>query len=312
MSTRVIIVSILIAAVLIRFGAPLIDLTGFMPHGHCYLWQPGMVALQAIPDGFIFIAYVTISVTLVVLRSRRADLPFDWVFLAFGAFIVLCGITHLMEVFTLWWPLYWLSGGIKAVTAAVSVTVAILLLRLFPAIMAVPSPALLREANDRLEQALAEREASEAARLELVQARERAVAEAEMREEIIRAQNLRLAEMSMPVLPIMPGIAVIPIIGTMDATRCDDLSAVLDAVRRLPAHIVILDVTGLTHFDTAAVKHINDIAQAIGYLGAEAILTGVRTEMAMTMVHLGTEFEFRTKPTLLDGVRTAMQLRRTP
>ena len=68
-----------------------------MPHGHCYLWQPTLVALHGISDVLIGIAYLCISVTLayVVYRARH-QIPFQWMVVAFGVFIIACGVTHFM------------------------------------------------------------------------------------------------------------------------------------------------------------------------------------------------------------------------
>ena len=71
-------------------------------------------------------------------------------FLCFGMFIIACGATHVMEIWTLWTPTYWLSGVIKAITAAASVPTAILLVRLVPTALAIPTPAQLQEAHDNL------------------------------------------------------------------------------------------------------------------------------------------------------------------
>jgi hypothetical protein len=70
-------------------------------------------------DALIAIAYYSIPITLVYFVRKRDDLPFNWIFLLFGAFIVACGTTHIMEIWTLWHPTYWLSGFIKAITALV-------------------------------------------------------------------------------------------------------------------------------------------------------------------------------------------------
>jgi signal transduction histidine kinase/ActR/RegA family two-component response regulator len=109
------------------------DTTGFMPHGHCYLWQPSLVTLHVSTDLLIGVSYVVIASTLAffVFRARRR-LPFSWMFLAFGTFIIACGATHFMEVWTLWWPDYWTSGGVKALTAVASVATAIALPPLVP------------------------------------------------------------------------------------------------------------------------------------------------------------------------------------
>jgi signal transduction histidine kinase/CheY-like chemotaxis protein len=122
----------------------------FMPHGHCYLWDPGLIRLHLISDFLIAAAYFTIPFTLVHFVRKRRDLPFDWMFVCFGVFIVACGMTHVMEIITLWKPYYWISGIIKAITAIASVPTAILLVRLIPAALRVPGPAVLRAANEAL------------------------------------------------------------------------------------------------------------------------------------------------------------------
>ena len=113
---------------------------GFMPHGHCYLWIPGLLWTNVISDFLISLAYLTIPITLFHLVQKRRDLPFNWMFVAFGIFILACGATHVMDVWTTWNPNYWLSGFIKVVTAAVSVPTAILLVRLVPQALLIPRP----------------------------------------------------------------------------------------------------------------------------------------------------------------------------
>jgi PAS domain S-box-containing protein len=130
-----------------------------MPHGHCYLWRPALVWLHAIADGLIALAYGSIPFVIVYFVRRRRDLPFHWVFLAFGVFIVACGATHAMEVWNLWHADYWIAGLIKAVTAAASVTTAIALVRITPQALSLPSPEDLRRVHSQLELAHEELEA---------------------------------------------------------------------------------------------------------------------------------------------------------
>ncbi|MBD2461740.1 response regulator [Oscillatoria sp. FACHB-1407] len=122
----------------------------FIPHGHCYLWKPSLVWLHLLSDSFIGLAYYSIPLTLSYFVRRRQDLPFNWIFLLFAAFIVACGTTHLMEVWTLWHPVYWFSGAIKVFTAIVSVFTAVQLIPLVPKALALPSPAQLEQANREL------------------------------------------------------------------------------------------------------------------------------------------------------------------
>jgi len=129
----------------------------FMPHGHCYLWQTNLVGLHVISDALIALAYYSIPITLLYLVRKRQDLPFEWVFLLFGAFIVSCGTTHLLDIWTLWYPTYWLSGIVKAFTALISVITATQLFPLMPQVLALPSPAQLERANVALQSQVTER-----------------------------------------------------------------------------------------------------------------------------------------------------------
>ncbi len=129
----------------------------FIPHGHCYLWKPGLLWLHIISDSLIALAYYFISITLVYFVQKRRDLPFKGIFLLFVAFIVSCGITHIMEVWTLWHPTYWLSGFLKALSALISVYTAIVLVPIMPKALTLQSPAQLEAANRKLEAEIRER-----------------------------------------------------------------------------------------------------------------------------------------------------------
>ncbi|HEY9635092.1 MAG TPA: histidine kinase dimerization/phosphoacceptor domain -containing protein [Coleofasciculaceae cyanobacterium] len=135
----------------------------FIPHGHCYLWKPELVWLHVISDGLISLAYYSIPFMLVYFVRKRPDVPFNWIFLMFGTFIVACGTTHLLEIWTLWYPTYWLSGLIKAITALASLGTALLLLPLIPKALALPSPAQLETANLALRNEITQRRLAEEA-----------------------------------------------------------------------------------------------------------------------------------------------------
>jgi hypothetical protein len=108
----------------------------FMPHGMCYLWVPQLYFLHVSSDLLIGLSYVAISSTLIYLIYRaRHDIPFSWIFLAFGVFIFSCSITHFMEVWTIWHATYWLSGYVKLLTAASSVATAVVLPFLVPKVL---------------------------------------------------------------------------------------------------------------------------------------------------------------------------------
>src|SRR6266536_1363557 len=110
----------------------------FMPHGMCYFWRPEILWLHVISDGLITLAYFVIPSILIYFVRKRRDLPFNWIFVLFGLFILGCGTTHLMEVWTVWQGTYRLSGLIKALTAGISVATAVLLVPLVPKALALP------------------------------------------------------------------------------------------------------------------------------------------------------------------------------
>ena len=123
----------------------------------CYLWTPGLVWLHALSDALIALAYYSIPLTLLLFVRRRRDLPFHWIFISFGVFIVACGTTHALEVWTLWNATYWFSGMVKAITAAASLVTAFALVRILPDAIALPSPQQLRQTNNELQKQIAER-----------------------------------------------------------------------------------------------------------------------------------------------------------
>ena len=135
----------------------------FIPHGHCYLWLPELVWLHVGTDSLIALAYYVMPIILISFVRKRSDLPFNWMFLMFGAFIIACGTTHVMNVWNVWYPTYWLSRGIKAGTAAVSLATASLLVPLVPKALTLPSPAQLEALNGQLREQIREREHAEVA-----------------------------------------------------------------------------------------------------------------------------------------------------
>ncbi|MES2888596.1 MAG: ATP-binding protein [Pseudomonadota bacterium] len=116
----------------------------FMPHGHCYLWLPSLLWLHVVSDLLIGTAYLGISVILYLL-VRTIRLPFSPLFVAFGLFIGLCGLTHFMNIWVVWHPDYVLDGFIKAATATASVATAIGLFYAKPQVVALAHTARLSE-----------------------------------------------------------------------------------------------------------------------------------------------------------------------
>jgi PAS domain S-box-containing protein len=142
---------------MLEFLTNFISSSPFIPHGHCYLWKTDLVALHLISDGIIAVSYYSIPATLFYFVRKRKDLPFYWIFLLFSAFIVACGTTHILSILTLWYPIYWISGFIKSLTAVVSLITALELVPLVPQALALPSPEQLRQTNQQLQTQITER-----------------------------------------------------------------------------------------------------------------------------------------------------------
>ena len=122
----------------------LLDTSMFAPQGICLLWDPGLIWLNVASDALIAAAYFSIPVVLTIFVAKRRDVAFGWIFWAFALFIMACGLTHLMAIYTLWVPAYGVEGLLKAVTAVASVATAAILWPLLPKLLAMPSMAQLR------------------------------------------------------------------------------------------------------------------------------------------------------------------------
>ncbi|MFM9266256.1 PAS domain S-box protein [Tychonema sp. BBK16] len=133
----------------------------YIPHGHCYLWQRELVGLHIVSDSAIAIAYYSIPLSLLYVVFRRKDLPFRNIFWLFGAFILSCGTTHVMEVWTLWHPVYWLSGILKFITALISAYTALALIPLIPQALVLATPTQLGMINQILQTEIVERRESD-------------------------------------------------------------------------------------------------------------------------------------------------------
>jgi diguanylate cyclase (GGDEF)-like protein len=134
----------------------LLNSGNLMPHGFCINWTPSLLKLYVVSDSLIALSYFSIPIGLVYFVRRRPDLKYRWIFLLFGAFILSCGITHVLSIVSLWYPIYWLDASMKAVTAAVSFVTAVMLVWLIPNALKIPSPTQLEnEIRERREAYLA-------------------------------------------------------------------------------------------------------------------------------------------------------------
>jgi PAS domain S-box-containing protein len=131
------------------------DLT---PHGFCLLWREDLLLLNAASDAAIGLSYYVIPVALTYFVVKRRDVAFGYLFWMFAAFILACGTTHLLDIWTIWHPVYGLQGAIKLVTAATSVATAIAVWGLMPRALALPSPSQYLEVRTALTSEIEERQ----------------------------------------------------------------------------------------------------------------------------------------------------------
>lgn len=134
---------------------------GFMPHGFCYQWRPDILWMHVVSDAVVALAYFSIPLTLIYFLRHRRDIPFRWLIGLFAAFIILCGLTHVFGIWTVWQPVYGLEGLVKAMTALVSIFTAMALVPIIPEALKLRSPAELEAANRQLEAEVESRRAAE-------------------------------------------------------------------------------------------------------------------------------------------------------
>ena len=170
------------------------------PHGHCYLWNDGLVLLHVISDSVIFLSYLSIPVALAYFVYKRKDLAFSHVILLFGVFILACSATHAMSIYNVWNGAYWLSGAMKAITAVASLATAVIVWPLIPKALAIPNTEELITLNNTLALEIAEKEqaknnAEKSQRLAEV-SQEKAAKSEQVSEAANQAKSTFLANMS--------------------------------------------------------------------------------------------------------------------
>lgn len=131
---------------------------------------------------------------------------------------------------------------------------------------------------------------------------------AAMQEQIIAAQQHAIRELSTPMLPLADGVVALPLVGAIDSMRAQQvMETLLEGVAQHRARVAIVDITGVQVVDTQVAQSLLFAAQGVRLLGAEVVLTGIRPEIAQTLVHLGAKFEVLvTRSTLQAGIAYAL------
>lgn len=129
----------------------------FMPHGECYLWQPDILWLHVISDAVTALSFFSIPFALFYLMKKRQDLVYNRLLFLFGGFILLCGATHIMGIWTVWFGTYRLAGIIKMLTAVFSIATALVIWPNINWLVRFPSPIELQKVNVLLQDEIEER-----------------------------------------------------------------------------------------------------------------------------------------------------------
>ena len=129
------------------------------------------------------------------------------------------------------------------------------------------------------------------------------------REDIIARQQHELLELSTPVVKLWDGVLAVPMIGTLDSSRTQIvMEALLQRIVETGSELAIIDITGVPTVDTLVAQHLLKTVTAIRLMGAECIISGIRPQIAQTVVHLGIDLQgITTKATLADALRLAMK-----
>jgi rsbT co-antagonist protein RsbR len=128
------------------------------------------------------------------------------------------------------------------------------------------------------------------------------------REEVIARQSREIAELSTPVVKLADGILAIPLIGTLDSERTQVvMENLLQAIVDHQAEVAIIDITGVPTVDTLTAQHLLKTVAAARLMGADCVISGIRPQIAQTLVHLGVELNVVSKATLADALQLAFQ-----
>lgn len=130
----------------------------------------------------------------------------------------------------------------------------------------------------------------------------------QVREDMISRQQTEISELSTPVVKLWQGVLAIPLIGTLDSARTQVvMETLLESIVRHEADIAIIDITGVPTVDTLVAQHLLKTVAAARLMGAECIVSGIRPQIAQTMVHLGVELNVASKANLADAFALALR-----
>jgi signal transduction histidine kinase len=240
---------------MIEFLRTLLD-ADLMPRGHGYGWRPEIVWLHTLSDGVIAVTFFSILAVLFHFVRKRGDIAFHWGFVLFAAFIVACGTTHALSIWTLWVPAYGLEGIVKLGTALLSIATAIALWPLLPQAIHLPGPSQLEDHNRELRRQIMERKLAEQRVRHMNVELERRVAErtAELRrsnEELEQFAYVASHDLQEPLRMVSNYTELLAqrYRGRLDPEADEFMAHAIDGARRM--HTLVNDLLELTRVDAS-------------------------------------------------------------
>ncbi len=226
---------------MLEFFTRLFDTSDFPPRWRCGNWTDSHGWLHILSDIGIWSAYFAIPILLLFFAGRRPDIPFRRVFLLFGAFILACGTTHLLEAIIFWWPVYRFAGLVKLATALISWATILFLIRVIPEALALRSPAMLEQEVARrtaeLERTNSELQVEIAERHKLAEELRRVAADlSDASKRKTEFLAILAHELRNPLAPLRSGIDLLRVVDGEPET----VGEVLDTMDRQTRHLVHL------------------------------------------------------------------------
>jgi rsbT co-antagonist protein RsbR len=128
----------------------------------------------------------------------------------------------------------------------------------------------------------------------------------DFKDQLIHRQRKNVEHLSVPIIPISPTVAILPLIGTIDSYRMDTIEEkVLTDIARTRIHTLIMDLSGITDMEVVVIDHFHKVLDGINMMGCKAVITGLRPELVREMIHLGINFNQKaiTKGTLQQSLK---------
>jgi len=252
--------------------------TDFLPHGLCLSWRTDLVSLMVVSESVIGICYLAVALSLAVFARKRPDFPYPGVMILFSLVFALCGLSHFVDVVTLWLPWYGIQALFNTAVAVLAIPAAWRMWRLVPAALTLPSPHALQAVNASLAREIGEHRNTEASLRDAIKEAEAAS----------RSRSAFLATMSHELRTPLNAV-----IGFADALRYRFFGELnpkqldyVDSIHTSGRHLLALinDVLDISKIDAGKLElHDDHVDMAEIVSGCFVLVSGNATETGVTV-----------------------------